>query len=752
MEESRINHAVNGICIAIVLVGLYVTSLYSYLLFHTIAEIFSIIVACGMFMIAWNSRKYIQNSYLIFIAIAYLYIAGLDLLHTLSYKGMNIFQDYDYYANQLWIAARYMESITLFIAFYYVGKKKSVQPLWVFVIYTLVSTGIVLSVFYWKTFPVCFIEGQGLTIFKKISEYVICLIILLDLTLLMKNRVYFDGSVFQLLLWSMFSTIVAELAFTFYISNYGLSNLVGHYFKIFSFYFIYRAIIQTGIQNPYDIIFRELTQKEHRLQKAREAADRANQAKSEFIAKMSHELRTPLNGILGYSQILKRDRQMKPSQKVGISVIERSGNHLLGLINDILDLSKFESRQTSPDNAHFLFESTLVDIANMLRIKAQEKKIAFQTQFDDKLPHAVYADEKRISQILINLLGNAIKFTDQGQVLFKASLVDDQPLENSCKVRLTVEDTGVGISKEDMDDIFSPFKQVGEQSKFTEGTGLGLYITRELVRLMGSEIYVKSEQDIGSTFWFDLTLTRSKEKDIVLKVSDQPVYGYIDKDTLETTVIKVLVVDDRWENRVVLSDYLFSLGFEVVEAINGKDSLEKFKIDPADIILMDLFMPVMDGYEATREIRKLSSTKRVKIISVSANRQRMSSDELKAKGLDAFIEKPLNFKILLDTLAEHLNIKWIMAPETAQNLPDHSLDYRKTINDKNAIPPPEILELLKKLAAGGDIVNIRKKLDELAKDNGAYHAFIFELKELSKNFKVKEIRLLVEGYLQAKQA
>ncbi|KPA13097.1 integral membrane sensor hybrid histidine kinase [Candidatus Magnetomorum sp. HK-1] len=588
MEQSRSNQIYNTILFISALLVLYFTSLYSYLLFHNIAEIFSIIVACCIFMVAWNSRKYIQNSYLIFIAIAYLYIAGLDLLHTLSYKGMNIFKDYDYYANQLWIAARYLESVTLLIAFYFIGRKKTIQPFWVFFVYSTIFIGIVFSIFYWKTFPICFIEGQGLTTFKKVSEYIICVIIIASLSLLIKNRINFESSVYRLLLWSMLSTIVAELAFTFYVSNYGLSNLVGHYFKIFSFYFIYRAIIHTGIQKPYEIIFRELTQKEQRLQKAREAADLANKAKSEFIAKMSHELRTPLNGILGYSQILKRDRQLQSEQKAGISVIERSGKHLLGLINDILDLSKFESKQAASNNTHFFLETTLIDIVSMLRIKAQEKKIRLESQFDKNLPKAVFADEKRLTQILINLLGNAIKFTDHGHVKFKVNILEKHLENDLVGVRFSVEDTGVGISKDHIGNIFSPFKQVGKQSKFTEGTGLGLYITRELIRLMGSEIHVTSEEGSGSVFWFDLKIKSSKENDVILTETETSVYGYLDNKTSEPKSIKIMVVDDRWENRVVLSDYLFSLKFDVVEAINGKDCLEKYKNDPPDLILMDI--------------------------------------------------------------------------------------------------------------------------------------------------------------------
>jgi signal transduction histidine kinase/CheY-like chemotaxis protein len=728
---------INTFFITFVLIGLYLTSLYSYLLFHNIAEIFSIIVACGMFMIAWNSQKYIQSSYLTFIAIAYLFIAGLDLLHTLSYKGMNIFQDYDYYANQLWIAARFLESITLLIAFYFVGRKQNIHILWIFFIYSIVFSIIVLSIFYWKIFPVCFIEGQGLTPFKKISEYIICMIIVADMSLLLKNRTQFDVSVFRLLFWSMVSTIIAELAFTFYISNYGFSNLVGHYFKIFSFYFIYRAIIQTGIQNPYDLIFRELRQKEQYLQKARIAADQANQAKSEFIAKMSHELRTPLNGILGYSQILKRDRQLTSNQQSGLSVIERSGKHLLGLINDILDLSKFESGQTKSNKTHYLFEVSLNDIANMLRIKAQEKKITLKTQFDNNLPRSIYADEKQISQILINLLGNAIKFTDHGRVLFRVDCLESKE-KDTVSIRFTIEDTGVGIAPNDLEAIFKPFKQVGEQSKFTEGTGLGLYISRELIRLMGGELQVKSETGVGTTFWFDLSLMRSNEADVVVNTSEKQVYGYVDNDTKMSRLIKVMVVDDRWENRVVLTDYLHSLGFEVTEAINGKECIQKFQQAPVDVIMMDLLMPVMDGYEASREIRKVARLP-VKIIVVSTSHPILSESELKDKGMDAFIEKPLNFSVLLDTMSKTLNIDWL--------IDDQDDEMQKKVTHNYQIPPPDVLKNFQKMASGGDIMEIRKQLDQLATTN-SYYEFISEVRELSTNFNIKAIRLLMEKFLK----
>ena len=242
----------------ILLVGLYFTTFVNYLLFHTLAEVFSIIVAGSFFMITWNSKDYIKNPYLLFIGIAYLFIAFLDLLHTLSYKGMPIFTDYDFYANQLWIGARYMEALTLLTAFFFLDSHKRFKPELLFLIYAVITVILVASIFVWRVFPVCFIEGSGLTPFKKISEYIICAILLVSMGLLHKNRHLFEGEIYNWILISMGCTIVAELAFTFYISNYGISNLIGHYFKIFSFFYIYRAIVMTGIREPYKIIFKEL--------------------------------------------------------------------------------------------------------------------------------------------------------------------------------------------------------------------------------------------------------------------------------------------------------------------------------------------------------------------------------------------------------------------------------------------------------------------------------------------------------------
>jgi PAS domain S-box-containing protein len=247
----------------LILAGLYVSSLYNYLLFHNLAEIFSIVIAFGIFAIAWNSRPFLDNNYLLFIGIAFLFVGGLDLVHTFSYKGMAIFAGFgSNLPTQLWIAARYMESFSLLIAPLFFHRRLKTNL--VFLGYSAAVALILLSIFFWKVFPVCFVEGVGLTLFKKTSEYIICLILLGSIGLLLKNRKEFDRKVLQRVIWSIIVTIASELAFTFYVDVYGLSNLIGHYLKILSFYLMYKAIIETGLTKPYDLLFRNVKQSEER--------------------------------------------------------------------------------------------------------------------------------------------------------------------------------------------------------------------------------------------------------------------------------------------------------------------------------------------------------------------------------------------------------------------------------------------------------------------------------------------------------
>lgn len=308
--DKKVQVIINYSMILAALVGLYFTTGVNYLLFHSLAEIFSIVVAFTIFAIAWNSKKYIRNPYLLFIGIAYLFIAFLDLLHTLSYKGMSIFTDYDYYANQLWIAARYMESMTLLTAFLFLSRNRMPQPNIVFALYTVLTGLLIASIFYWKTFPVCFVDGIGLTPFKKISEYIICGILLCSVFLLLQNRVKFEKRIFKFLMLSILLTILSELTFTAYSSNYGFLNLVGHYLKIFSFFLVYKAIIETGIENPFKVIFLDLDKANNDLRKENEVRLKIQMENEKLIDDLQQAVEeiTTLQGMLPICSYCKNIR------------------------------------------------------------------------------------------------------------------------------------------------------------------------------------------------------------------------------------------------------------------------------------------------------------------------------------------------------------------------------------------------------------------------------------------------------------
>lgn len=261
-NTPKISKLILGI---LVLFLLYLSSLYSFTLFHSIVEIFSVIIACGIFMIAWNSRSFSDNNYILFLGISYLLVGMIDLFHMLAYKGMGVFPNYD--ANlptQLWILARYIESISLLLSTFYI--KKKLNPVFFLFVYMLIGAAFFLIIFYWKVFPNCYVEGTGLTYFKKISEYAICLFLLISVIMFKKNSIHLESLTYTLVTSSIVLTMLAELVFTFYVKVYDIPNSIGHYFKFASFYLIYLAIIQNSLVNPYQLLFRKLKKHEEFLE------------------------------------------------------------------------------------------------------------------------------------------------------------------------------------------------------------------------------------------------------------------------------------------------------------------------------------------------------------------------------------------------------------------------------------------------------------------------------------------------------
>ncbi len=486
----------------------------------------------------------------------------------------------------------------------------------------------------------------------------------------------------------------------------------------------------------------QLEQGNKELAVAKEKAEVANKTKSIFLANMSHELRTPMNAILGFSQIMMRSNILPAEHLENVSIINRSGNYLLNLINNILDLSKIEAGKISRNAKDFDLYSLIEEVENLLRLKAETQQLQLNFYIASDVPRYINTDETKIRQVLINLINNGLKFTQQGGVSVTVTVMnqnsqnDDNLSVNQIKVLFKIEDTGVGIAPSEISKIFEAFTQteVGRNSR--EGTGLGLAISRKFVQLMGGDINVESQLEEGSTFSFDVTATivesleinipeSPKSRRVIGLQSGQPIY-------------RILIVDDCRVNRLLLVKILKPLGFELQEAENGVEAINIWQEWKPHLIWMDMRMPVMDGYEATQYIKSTTKGNATAIIALTASVLEEEKAVILSAGCDDFIRKPFQESVIFDAMGRHLGVKYIYQ----EKLPQNNLVSNQIITKEDLqIMSKSWLNQLYQASIDLDDDLILELIKQIPTQ---YDGLASQLTQLVNNFQLVKIRKLIE--------
>lgn len=624
----------NVILLLLALGGLWWSRQRGYLLAHSLSELFSIAIAGGIFMVAWNSRRFSTSGYFLFVGLAYLFVAALDILHTLAYTGMGVFPGHGTdLPTQLWIAARSVEAISLLLAALLLRRK--LHPYLVFGLYIIATILLVQSILAWHIFPTCFIEGSGLTPFKIISEYVICVILVAAMVLLWRQRVHFHRQVLLLLLASLTATIGSELCFTLYRDPYGPWNFAGHYLKIVSFYLVYKAIIETALTRPYSLLFRDLEQ-------AKAAAEAANQAKDRFLAILSHELRNPLNPILIAVSAMQQDAMTPSAMGSDLQLIRRNIELEARLIDDLLDMtriSKGKLELTLQDvDAHALLQQVIETCAPELPAKDLSLSVDLRAE-----RHYVSADAPRLQQVFWNLLRNAVKFTPSGgSITIRTANTPRTSPAGAGQSALVIEfsDTGIGIDPATLPRIFRAFEQGGHAiTRQFGGLGLGLVIAKTLLEMHGGSIGAASPGiGHGATFTAQLpALDAAPIRPAPSTPASQPAAPVAARG------LSILLVEDHQDTSRLMARLLTNLEHRVQVASTYCSALQVAHDQAFDLVISDIGLPDGNGLDLMRQLKEQYGLKGICLSGYGMERDVRHAREA---GFLEHLTKPIDFQEL----------------------------------------------------------------------------------------------------------